>query len=79
MPGTHDHFTEPYYSWIPSIGISSLLVSHSPLFKLWSGDLLVSSLKDRAIYRVRIRSSRVVMMERIASSVNRPIKQQLRP
>jgi hypothetical protein len=23
VPGTHDHFTEPYYSWIPSIGVSS--------------------------------------------------------
>jgi cytochrome c2 len=66
VPGTHDHFTEPYYSWIPSIGVSSLLVSNSPLFKLWSGDLLVSSLKDRAIYRLRIRGSRVVMTERIA-------------
>jgi cytochrome c2 len=65
VPGTHDHFTEPFYSWIPSIGVSSLLVSNSPLFKLWSGDLLVSSLKDQAIYRVRIRGSRIVMMERI--------------
>jgi cytochrome c2 len=66
VPGTHDHFTEPYYSWTPSVGVSSLLVSNSPLFKLWSGDLLVSSLKDEAIYRMRIRDSRVVMPERIA-------------
>jgi cytochrome c2 len=65
VAGTHDHFTEPYYSWTPSIGVSSLLVSHSPFFKLWSGDLLVSSLKDKAIYRMRIRGSRVVMTERI--------------
>jgi cytochrome c2 len=66
VPGSHEHFAEPYYSWIPSIGVSSLLVSSSPLFKLWAGDLLVASLKDKAIYRVRIRDARVVMMERIA-------------
>ncbi len=45
--GTHDHFAQPFYSWIPSIGVSSLLVSNGPLFKLWSGDLIVSSLKTR--------------------------------
>jgi cytochrome c2 len=66
VPGTHEQFTEPYYSWTPSIGVSSLLVSHSSLFKLWDGDLLVSSLRDKAIYHLRIRNSRVVMMERIA-------------
>lgn len=62
---TRSDFREPYYSWIPSIGVSSLLVSHSPLFKLWNGDLLVSSLKDKSLYRVRTANSRVVMMERI--------------
>lgn len=65
VPGSHDTYTEPYYAWIPSIGVSSLLVSNSRLFKLWRGDLLVSSLKDKSIYRLRIRLSRVVMMERI--------------
>lgn len=64
-PGSHEGYTEPFYSWIPSIGISDLLVVHSPEFKLWQGDLLISSLKDGALYRARIRESRVVMLERI--------------
>lgn len=65
VPGSHDGFVEPYYSWIPSIGVSSLLVVQGRQFKLWRGDLLISSLKDGALYRTRVRNSRVVMIERI--------------
>ena len=65
VPGSHEGYTEPFYSWVPSIGISNLLVMHSPQFKLWEGDLLISSLKNGALYRARVRESRVVMLERI--------------
>jgi len=65
VPGSHAGFTEPYYSWVPSIGVSGLVVIRGPLFKLWEGDLLVASLKDNALYRIRIRQKRVVMTERI--------------
>ncbi|MGH8137480.1 MAG: PQQ-dependent sugar dehydrogenase [Steroidobacteraceae bacterium] len=65
VPGSHEGFAEPYYSWVPSIGVSSLLVVHGPQFKLWQRDLLISSLKDGAVYRARVRDARVVMMERI--------------
>jgi cytochrome c2 len=65
VPGSHDGYVEPYYSWVPSIGISSLLVIHSPQFPLWEGDVLIVSLRDGALYRARIRNERVVMMERI--------------
>lgn len=64
IPGNHDGFTQPFYSFVPSIGISNLLVNNSPQFGLWKGDLLISSLRDRAIYRLRIRQDRVVMVER---------------
>ncbi len=65
VPGSHEGYTEPFYSWIPSIGISDLVVVHSPQFKFWESDLLISSLKDGALYRARVRESRVVMLERI--------------
>jgi len=65
VPGSHEQFRRPYYAWVPSIGVSNLLVVHGSQFPLWQTDLLVSSLRDGAIYRTRIRDSRVVMMERI--------------
>ncbi len=65
IPGSHDGYAEPFYSWVPSIGVSSLEVMHSPQFKLWEGDLLVSSLKDGAIYRARVRNAHVSMLERM--------------
>jgi cytochrome c2 len=66
VPGSHDGaFAEPFYSWVPSIGISSLLVVHGSQFKLWDQDLLIASLKDGAIYRARVRDARIVMLERI--------------
>ena len=65
IPGSHGGFAEPYYSWVPSIGVSSVLVMHGTQFKLWDQDLLIASLKDGALYRARVRNSRIVMMERI--------------
>jgi len=65
VPGSHAGYTEPFYSWVPSIGVSSLLVIHSPQFKLWEGDVLIVSLRDGALYRARIREQRIVMMERM--------------
>jgi glucose/arabinose dehydrogenase len=65
VPGSHEGYAEPFYSWVPSIGVSSLLVMHGAQFKLWEGDLLVVSLRDGALYRARVRNQRVVMLERI--------------
>jgi len=65
VPGSHEGYAEPFYSWVPSIGVSSLLVVHGAQFKLWEGDLLVVSLRDGALYRARVRNQRVVMLERI--------------
>jgi len=65
VPGSHGGYAEPFYSWVPSIGVSSVLVMHGPQFKLWEGDVLVVSLRDGALYRARIRDQRIVMMERM--------------
>jgi len=66
VPGSHEGYTQPYYSWVPSIAVSQLaVINDSPMFKLWRGDLMVSSLKDRSLYRMRVREQRVVMVERI--------------
>ena len=64
-PGNHDNFKQPFYSWVPSVGISSLVESTSPRFANWQGDLLIGALKDQALWRLRVREGRVVMTERI--------------
>jgi len=65
VPGNHDRFEQPFYSWVPSIGTSNLIEVRSGRFERWNGDLLVAALKDRAFWRLRVRDDRVVMTERI--------------
>ncbi len=55
----------PIYSWVPSIGISNVISVRGTLFERWKGDLLVSSLKQKTLYRVRLRDGRVVLSEPI--------------
>lgn len=62
-PGGHDRYTNPMYSWIPSIGASNLIEVDSPLFPYWHGDLLIGSLRDRELWRLRLRDNRVVLVE----------------
>jgi glucose/arabinose dehydrogenase len=62
--GRHEQFTPPVYSWLPSIGPSALLqVGAIPVE--WSGDLLLGSLKNGSLHRLRIVDERVVLEERI--------------
>lgn len=64
-PGRHAGFERPYYSWVPSIGVSNLVEMSSPLFERWRGDLIIGSLRDQALWRIRVAEGRVVMTERI--------------
>ena len=50
VQGRHDKYTKPAYAFVPSIAISSLIETYSDEFPLWKGDLLVTSLKDLAIW-----------------------------
>ena len=63
--GRHDGFEMPVYSWIPSIGISNLIVSDSQLFPLWKHDLLIASLRAQSLFRIRVHEKRVVYVEQI--------------
>src|SRR5688572_16514718 len=63
--GRHEGFEPPVYAWIPSIAVSALTDIRGILFKSWKDDLLVSSLKDRALWRVRVDQQKVVFTERI--------------
>ena len=64
--GKDEHFVPPVFAWVPSIGISGLTsVQKSTEFPEWQGDLLVSSLRDQSLWRIRLREDQIAYTERI--------------
>ncbi|MGF1563490.1 MAG: PQQ-dependent sugar dehydrogenase [Geminicoccaceae bacterium] len=63
-PGDHAGYTKPIFSWVPSIATSGLVVARD-LHPYWDDDLLVPTLKDRALHRIVVEDDRVVTTERI--------------
>jgi hypothetical protein len=62
--GRHEGFERPIFAWVPSIGISNVIqIKDTP--QQWDGDLLVSSLKQGTLYRMRIHDRRVILSEPI--------------
>jgi cytochrome c2 len=51
--GRHDRYAAPLYAWVPSIGISDLIRIESEKFNLWAGDLIVTSMSDQTLHRLR--------------------------
>lgn len=64
---SHVGFQSPTFAWVPSVGISQLnYIKKDSLFAdYWSDDLIVSTLKDLSIYRLRVNDGVVVYSERI--------------
>ena len=62
--GQHQGYEKPIFAFVPSIAMSdvSFVRNFEPE---WNGDLLVSSLRGRSLFRLRIRDGRVVVRERI--------------
>jgi hypothetical protein len=61
----HDGFINPIFSWIPSIAPSELVVYYGDEFEFWNGDILLSTLRDTSIRRLRLDEDRVLYDERI--------------
>ena len=70
--GRHEGYEKPRYVWVPSIGISQLIVIERTAFPSWQGDLMVSSLIGQTLYRVRIEDGRVIYAEPIP--IGHPIR-----
>ncbi|MEM9740474.1 MAG: PQQ-dependent sugar dehydrogenase, partial [Pseudomonadota bacterium] len=62
--GRHTQFEPPVHSWIPSVAVSGM-ARVDGFDESWDGDFLVSSLSDRALYRIRMEGTRAVYSERI--------------
>lgn len=65
VEGEHTGYRLPMFSWIPSIGTSAVIEVQEGLFPAWRHDLLVSSLREATLFRIRIRSDRVIYAEPI--------------
>ncbi len=63
-PGRHDTYQKPVFAWTPATGIANVEAMHG-FAPQWEGDLLVSSLKGKSLFRLRLDGERVVLMERI--------------
>ncbi|MDN3522059.1 PQQ-dependent sugar dehydrogenase [Halomonas ramblicola] len=62
--GHHDIFTAPTFAWLPSVAISAMTRIEG-FDDSWDGDLLMGSLKDLSLHRIRIRDDRVKFVEPI--------------
>jgi len=65
VQGRHDGYTKPVFVFVSAIGISNLIETSSDEFPLWKGDLLIASLKGRAIWRLRRDGDRIISAEPI--------------
>ncbi len=64
VPGRHDGYAKPVFSWTPGIGISNLIEIKN-FDERWNEDILISSLKNMSLYRVRLNNNSVIFSERI--------------
>ena len=62
--GRHDKYARPVYAWVPSLGLCHL-TQINDFDASWDGDILVTSLKGRKLFRVRIQNDAVVFAEPI--------------
>lgn len=63
--GQHSRAYEaPVFAWLPSVAPGALMLIDG-FDPLWDGDLLMGTLKDQALYRIRTRNGRVLFAERL--------------
>ena len=64
VQGRHPTFEKPIFAWAAAIAPSNLIqIKEMP--EQWEGDLLVSSLKARSLFRLRIDDNRVILVEEV--------------
>jgi hypothetical protein len=64
--GRHDYvnYKGPIFSWVPSIATSPLIQVRN-FNSRWDGDLLIGTLKNKSLYRIRIKDDAVRFVERV--------------
>jgi aldose sugar dehydrogenase len=62
--GRQSGFEQSVHAWVPSIGISNLIQLHD-FAPAWDGDLVVASLKNESLHRLRLENGNVQFDEPI--------------
>jgi cytochrome c2 len=65
VQGRHLGYDRPVFAWIPSIGVSNLLVIDDPELAHWQDDLLIGSMKAKTLFRMRVHDGRAIFVEEI--------------
>jgi glucose/arabinose dehydrogenase len=64
--GSHKGYSLPLMSWAPSIAASALAeVPDSPVLSDWKGNIILSTLQEKALHRIVIENDVVVLDEKI--------------
>lgn len=61
----HEGFEKPVLAWMPSIAPSQVIQYQSEHFPAWRGDILLATLRDQSLRRIRLDGDRVLFDERI--------------
>lgn len=54
------NFTKPLWTWTPSIAPSNILIYDGDLYPEWKGDVLVTSLKYKTLYKLSFKNNEVL-------------------
>ena len=66
VQGRHEGYESPRHAWMPSVAPSNLIaVDTENAFELWENDLIVSTLRGHALYRIRLEGDEVMYTEKI--------------
>ena len=65
---------QPLTHWTPSIAPSGMAVVRGEMFKAWEGDLLITALAARALYRVRLEGRRVIESEQLLTELDERLR-----
>ncbi len=56
-------FTKPIKYWVPSIAVSAMTIYKGETFKEWSGDALITSLKDQSLRKIKFKDNKFLNEE----------------
>ena len=56
-------FTKPLWTWTPSIAASNILIYDGDLYPEWKGDVLVTSLKYKTLYKLNFENNKILSQD----------------
>ncbi len=56
-------FTKPLWTWTPSIAVSNILIYDGEIYPEWKGDVLVTSLKYKTLYKLNFENNIVLSQD----------------